>query len=282
MRRDHRLSRRLFLSEFGRRTFAVAVLGSTVAACSTDDGASSATTTGDSDNTADTTASTAAGDEAARDEAATEEEGAGAAEGDELRWERADFGFVSAYVLARGNEVAIVDTGVRGSSSTIEDALSALSFGWADVDHVIVTHAHGDHVGGLDAVLTLAPDSVGYAGSGDIDNLAVPRDIVSLDGGEEIFGLQIVNTPGHTPGHITAFDPGTGLLLAGDAMIVSDGSLTGPASEFSDDVDLANDSVKALAGDALGGNEVNTILVGHGDPVTDNAGSQLTALAAEL
>ncbi len=269
----------MFLSEFGRRTFAVAVLGSTVAACSSDDGASSGTTSaGDDDTgtTAETTPPTTAGEGAT-----TEEEAAGAGGGD-LRWERADFGFVSAYVLARGNEVAIVDTGVRGSSSTIEDALHALSFGWADVDHVIVTHAHGDHVGGLDAVLTLAPDSVGYAGSGDIDNLTVPRDIVSLDGGEEILGLQIVNTPGHTPGHITAFDPGTGLLLAGDAMIVSDGSLAGPAGEFSDDLDLANDSVKALAGDALGGNEVNTILVGHGDPVTDNAGSQLAALAAEL
>ena len=267
----------MFLSEFGRRTFAVAVLGSTVAACSSDNGSSTGTTAvstgGEAEEAAGTTTTTAAqGD--GDSESGTDIE--------ELRWERANFGFVSAYVLARGNEVAVVDTGTAGSSAPIEEALSALSLGWADVDHVIVTHAHGDHIGGLEAVLASAPESVGYAGSGDIDQILAPRELVSLDGGEEIFGLQIVSTPGHTPGHITAFDPGTGLLLAGDAMVVSDGSLAGPAAEFSDDLDLANQSVKALAGDALGGQTVNTILVGHGEPVTTDAAGELASLAAEL
>lgn len=268
-RRDHRLSRRLFLSELGRRTFAVTVLGAAITkvgvACSSDDGSagsSAAEPSGASDSGSTTSASTtsAAGSEA---------------DADALRWERANYGFVSAYVLARGNEVAVVDTGTGGTDQ-IEQALAALSLGWADVDHVIVTHAHGDHIGGLDAVLTAAESSTGYAGAGDIEQLSAPRDLVSVTGGDEVFGLEILATPGHTPGHISPYDPATGLLVAGDAVLTDGGTLIGPSEEFSSDIDLARQSVKAIAA-----TPIDTILPGHGDPLT-SAGDTLANLATTL
>lgn len=271
-RRDHRISRRLFLSELGRRTFAVTVLGATISkvavACSSDadDGDAAGTGSTDGEGAANTTSSSAVAGDADADSPA-------AADG--LRWERANFGFVSAYVLARGSEVAVVDTGTGGTAE-IEQALGALSLGWADVDHVIVTHAHGDHVGGLDAVLTAAEASTGYAGAGDIEQLSAPRDLVSVTGGDEVFGLEILATPGHTPGHISPYDPATGLLVAGDALIGEGGTLLGPSEQFSSDIDLARSSVKAIAD-----KPVDTILLGHGDPVTD-AGDSLTTLAATL
>ena len=275
MRHDHRLSRRLFLAEFGRRTFAVAVLGGVVGAC----GSSSDADRAESDRAEPDRAESdrAESDRAESSTTAAGESRAAAPAGEALRWERADFGFVSAYVLARGNEVAIVDTGTAGNTVQIEQALSALSFGWDDVDHVIVTHAHGDHIGGLEAVLTAAPTAVGYAGAGDVEGISAPRELVSVTGGDEVFGLEIVGTPGHTPGHICAFDPGTGLLLAGDAMVTNSGSLAGPVPEFSDDLALAQASVKAMAD-----TPVETIVVGHGDPIIDDAGTQLRRLAAEL
>lgn len=270
MRRDHRLSRRLFLSDFGKGTIAVAILGTGLAACSSD--------STESQSSSDTGTETDSDQAAASSTTAADNSGESVEEElDLLRWERVNLGFVSAYVLARRNEIAIVDTGSGGSNDQIEAALSVLEVGWADVNHVIVTHAHGDHVGGLDEVLTAASAATGYAGVGDIEGLTAPRDLVPVSDGDEVFGLNVIGTPGHTPGHISVFDPASGLLVAGDAMVVNDGRLAGPSSQFSSDIDLANASVKTLSEDT-----VETILVGHGDPITSDADQQLSDLAASL
>ena len=60
-------------------------------------------------------------------------------------WERVNLGFVSAYLLVRGGEAAVVDTGVAGSERDIEAALAGLGLGWGSVGHVIVTHLQSDH-----------------------------------------------------------------------------------------------------------------------------------------
>ena len=46
-------------------------------------------------------------------------------------WTRVNLGFVSAYILVRGGEAAIVDTGVAGSARAIEAALGAVGLDWA-------------------------------------------------------------------------------------------------------------------------------------------------------
>src|SRR4026209_1894012 len=76
--------------------------------------------------------------------------------GGAVTWQRADLGFVSAYVLARAGEAAIVDTGLPGSEGTIHEALMAAGLDWKDVGHVILTHRHGDHVCSVDAILAAA------------------------------------------------------------------------------------------------------------------------------
>lgn len=249
---DHRiLSRRLFLSGLGRNTMAVAVLGAAAAACSSTPEASQSSDATQPD----------AGEEP------------GTADG--LQWEEVSFGFVSAYVLVRGSEVAVVDTGTGGAGA-IETTLNGMNLGWDAVNHVIVTHAHGDHVGGLEDVMTAAASATAYAGAGDIDNMSAPREIVAVDDGEEIFGLRVLATPGHTPGHICVLDPDSGLLVAGDALIAQGGVLEGPSGQFSDDLDVANESARSLADDSI-----STILLGHGGALTDG-GEQLTSLLASL
>ncbi len=259
------LSRRLFLSGLGRNTMAVAVLGSVAAACSS---------TAEAPQTSGATEATT-GQTGQEESSGEETTSALGAEPDDLQWAEVSFGFVSAYVLVRGSEVAVVDTGTGGAGA-IETTLTSLNLGWDAVNHVIVTHAHGDHIGGLADVMTAATSATAYAGAADIENMTAPRDIVAVNDGEEIFGLQVLATPGHTPGHISVLDPDSGLLVAGDALIAQSGVLEGPSAQFSDDLDLANSSARSLADDSIG-----TILLGHGGAL-DDGGEQLAAVIASL
>jgi glyoxylase-like metal-dependent hydrolase (beta-lactamase superfamily II) len=194
-----------------------------------------------------------------------------------VTWRRVDVGIVSAYVLAREGEAALVDTGVAGSADAIEAGLQALDFGWGDVGHVILTHLHPDHVGSLSEVLDRATGAVAYAGAPDIDSIPSPRPLTEVGDGDEVFGLRVVATPGHTPGHISVLDPVGGILVAGDAVNTEGGKVTGPNPQFSVDMDTANASVKTLAGLQFG-----TLLVGHGDPIEKDASKQVAALASAL
>jgi glyoxylase-like metal-dependent hydrolase (beta-lactamase superfamily II) len=186
-------------------------------------------------------------------------------------------GSVSAFVLARAGEATIVDTGNPGSEDGIGAGLGALGLGWGDVGHVIVTHLHNDHQGSLPAVLNLAPEAAAYAGAADIPQIPAPRDLIPVGDGDIVFDLQIIDTPGHTPGHISVLDPVGGLLVAGDALNGRDGGVIGANPRFTADVAVADDSVRKLAQLTF-----DTVVFGHGDPVEGQASDQVAALAASL
>ncbi|MFF5078340.1 MBL fold metallo-hydrolase [Actinoplanes sp. NPDC000266] len=188
-------------------------------------------------------------------------------------WERVSLSFVSAYLLIRGGEAAVVDLGTAGSGGAIGSALTAAGSGWGQVKHVILTHQHQDHVGGLPDVEPQVKAAF-YAGRDDVGSIVnAQQELKPLADGDEVFGLQIVGTPGHTLGHISVFDPSTGTLVAGDALRTTEG-LTGSDPQYTADLDQAAASVKKLA--AL---DVKTILPGHGEPLTDGAAGALRKLA---
>ncbi len=196
------------------------------------------------------------------------------APGGGLAWDRVDLGFVSAYVLVRGREAAVVDTGVGGSADAIGDVLDRAGPGWAGVRHVVLTHKHPDHAGSVGDVLTSAEGAQGYVGTKDLPDVDAPRALRGLDDGDEVFGLRVVASPGHTLGHICVFDPDTSVLVAGDALTNQDG-LAGSNPQFTEDEDAAAASVRTLA--AL---RPRTILVGHGPPLTSAAADALDRLAS--
>ena len=271
----HRIDRRLFLSRFGRG-LAVAVVGPGVlAACSSDGDVVPTSDDASSDR------STTAGSAPADTDEATADDGASAdaelAGPDGLTWERVDLGFVSAYVLVRGREVALVDTGTGGSAAAINDALGVVGAGWSDVGTVILTHLHGDHVGGLGEVMEAATNATGYAGELDIPGIESTQELVPLNDGDEVFGLEIIGTPGHTPGHISVYDPAAGFLVAGDALNEEGGMVLGPNPRFTSDLDLANASVARLAE-----RRFETVVFGHGEPVESGADQAVVALAQSL
>ena len=192
-----------------------------------------------------------------------------------LDWRRVNLGFVSAYVLVRDGGTAIVDTGVEGSADAIGEVLTTADRDWSDVAHVLLTHRHGDHVGSLDAVLERAGEAQVYAGEQDIEAIASSRPITAVGDGEEVFGLQVVATPGHTPGHVSFLLPGR-LLLAGDALNGEDGGVVGPNPQFTADMQEAMRSVGTLA--EL---DFDTVVFGHGDPVEGDAAAQVAALTRD-
>jgi glyoxylase-like metal-dependent hydrolase (beta-lactamase superfamily II) len=192
-------------------------------------------------------------------------------------WKRVNMSFVSAYLLIRGNETAVVDLGVANSSDQIAEDLKAAGSGWAKVKHVIITHLHPDHAGGLEGLTADAKPTV-YAGEGDAASIISDREITPVKDGTDIFGLRVVNTPGHTLGHISIFDTSLGVLVAGDALRTNDGGgLKGSDPANTADLAQAAESVRKLA--TL---DVKAILPGHGAPLTVGAADELHKLAATL
>lgn len=193
--------------------------------------------------------------------------------------EQVRLGSVSAYVMVSSGIASIVDTGNPGSEGDIEAVLSEVGLRWDDVASMIVTHLHPDHQGSVPAVMNLASAAVGYAGEADLAAISSPRPLVALVGGEVIDGLQIVATPGHTPGHVSVYDPAGGALIAGDSLIGSnDGTdILGPSPRFTQDMSVAEESVRLMAG-----LQPSAIYVGHGEPLLVDAAGKLAALAASL
>jgi len=250
-----RLDRRTFIAELGRGALAISVLG--LAACSP------AATTAEPQSPAG--GPTASGVPSRSP----------ATQGGSLAWSRVNLGFVSAYVLVRDSEAAVVDTGVAGSADRIEEALAALGLTWSSVGHVVLTHHHADHSGSAAAVLERAPSATGYAGAMDIPSITTPRALVPVEDGDTVFSLSIVATPGHTPGHVCVHDEASGVLVAGDAVRIADGAPQLPDAQFTDDMDEAMRSVAKL-----GDLHFETLLVGHGDPIETGASGLVAALAA--
>ena len=190
-------------------------------------------------------------------------------------WRRVDLSSVSAYLLIRGAEAAVVDTGTGGSADAIRSTLRAAGSDWTAVRHVVLTHLHSDHTGGLAGVEPEVKATF-YAGAGDAASIISDQPVKPLDDGDEVFGLRIVGPPGHTLGHISIFDPSTGVLVAGDALRTT-GGLEGSDPQYTADETLAAASVRKLA--AL---DVKAILPGHGDPLTAGAAAALRKLASSL
>src|SRR3954452_2438821 len=142
------VGRRWFLTQGGRGAVGIAVLG--LAAC-----------TG-SDPQPDEQASVQG-----RQTNAPDAPGTATAAG-ALECSRVAVDFVSAYVLVRGREAAVVDTGVGGSADEIGVVLDKAGPGWAGVRHVVLTHKHPDHAGSVGDVLTQATNATGYVGAADL------------------------------------------------------------------------------------------------------------------
>jgi glyoxylase-like metal-dependent hydrolase (beta-lactamase superfamily II) len=270
------VGRREFLVRMTRGAVGLAVFG-IAAACGDDDDIAATTAAGAGTTGAPVTTAEAGATTAPAAAATTSTSAPQAGSGSTI--ERVSLGFVSAYIVERDGAAAVVDTGVSGSAGDIEAGLAVLGLDWTSVGSVIFTHNHGDHVGSARDVMEAAGGAEAFAGDDDIARIDSSRPITAVGDGDTVFGLDVIATPGHTPGHIAVLDPIGRFLVAGDALNgLPDGSgVAGPNPEFSSDMTTAIASAIKL-----GGFEYDDAYFGHGEPFLGGAAAAVAAMAATL
>ena len=199
--------------------------------------------------------------------------------------------------LIAEEELTLIDTGVRGSSSKITKFVRSLGRSVEEITLIILTHNHLDHIGGLAELkkFTTAKVAIHKADISDGINsqssdIGVMRKLlhipplsslrpfvcissnevdIQLEGGETLSplgGLNVIHTPGHTLGSISLFSPQRKLLIVGDTLRTWHEHIRLPPKLVSADLIQAIDSVKRIA--QL---DFDIICFGHGKPLTKDA-----------
>jgi glyoxylase-like metal-dependent hydrolase (beta-lactamase superfamily II) len=138
--------------------------------------------------------------------------------------------FVNAYLVREDDGITLVDTTTGGSAEALIAAAAAAG---ADIRRVALTHGHGDHVGSVDGLKEKLGDSVEvlmpeldariHAGEQVVDG-KLPgswpklrtRPDQLLRAGDRVGSLEVVATPGHSPGHVAFRDTRDNSVIAGD------------------------------------------------------------------
>ena len=139
-------------------------------------------------------------------------------------------------VPARGG-IVLVDAGTPGTANEIEASIGRLGGTRQDITDVVLTHRHFDHVGGLAQVADRAPRARLWAGRADVPEIAAAcrRDVSAVEEGDRVGDLTVIESPGHTPGHISLFLSDHAVLLIGDVIGAMGGQVDfGPAAFTAD------------------------------------------------
>ena len=177
------------------------------------------------------------------------------------------------------DDVAI-DSGTGFNFSRLYTLLKVLKKSVADIKQVINTHGHFDHIGGngyfINAKVAIHENDADIIETGDIersvadffDGKLKPRtvdmklkegDVLNIGGME----LEVIHTPGHTPGSICLYNRKDGILFTGDTIFANG---VGRTDLPGGDPNALRESIEKLK--KL---DVKIILPGHGEPVLENA-----------
>ncbi len=142
----------------------------------------------------------------------------------------------NCYLVRQDDGLVLIDTGLSGSAAGILKAAQQIG---QPIVRILLTHAHADHVGSLDALAEALPGVEVLIGarearllagdmSLDADEPQTPprggfprvrtQPTRTLQAGEQIGSLEVIAAPGHTPGHTAFLDTRDGTLIAGDAL----------------------------------------------------------------
>jgi glyoxylase-like metal-dependent hydrolase (beta-lactamase superfamily II) len=202
----------------------------------------------------------------------------------------------NSYLLVDPEGLTIIDTGMPYSEKRTLEYITRLGKSARDIKRILITHADLDHYGCL-AALQTASGARTYASRveasaiaagkssrpvnrsvgrfqrfmiGLMGKLLVARPVQVDENLEEgqvlpvLGGLQVVETPGHAPGHLSYFVPSTGILFCGDSMRSDGKGFRGSRSRNNWDQTMAEASVRKQKD--LG---AQVVCPGHGPAVFD-------------
>jgi len=144
-------------------------------------------------------------------------------------------GAINCFLVREEDGFTLVDTGLPGSS---RDIAGAAEDAGGEIRRIAITHAHQDHVGSLEALHEQLPDAEVLVPEREARFLRGDKSLdpaepqAKLRGsymtvdvepsrllrpGEHVGSLELVPSPGHTPGHVAYRDVRDSTLIAGDA-----------------------------------------------------------------
>ncbi len=206
--------------------------------------------------------------------------------------------FVNFYLIDEPDGLTLIDTGLARHFKVTMQTIKRLDRSPVDLKRIILTHSDGDHIGAL-ADLKAICGARAYASPIEAQAIeqARPSRELKLQGlkaqlfklAQPLFktipahidelledgqvlpvlgGLRVINTPGHTPGHISLYAPAVQLLFCGDALVAEkNGTLRCSRGMNTWDEVKAKESAKIQA--ALG---ASIVCSGHGPIVREAAG----------
>lgn len=209
----------------------------------------------------------------------------------------------------------LVDTGVPGQLDAIRREIENAGVGFESVRHIILTHQDIDHIGGLPEIIRVQGGDIEVLAheedkpyiEGDKPLLKMNRERMAqmmeslpepqrqqlerifsappsgrvdrtLYDGEELplhGGIEVIHTPGHTPGHLSLFVRKARLLIAGDELRVEEGELVGPSEWATPDMESAQASLRKLTD-----YQIEHVLCYHGGFYGSNASERIAQLSA--
>ncbi|GAB4512170.1 MAG: MBL fold metallo-hydrolase [Anaerolineae bacterium] len=206
----------------------------------------------------------------------------------------------NCFLVREDDGFTLVDTGLSGSAEAIIKAAQDHN---GEIKRIVITHAHLDHLGSLDAlrerlpnaeVMISARDARFMRGdkSLDADEAQMPlkgsyvetktQPTRLLNNGDRIGSLEAIAAPGHTPGHMAYFDHRDRTLLAGDAYSIRGGLVTGGTLRpFFPFHSLAtwNKPLSLRTGETLCALQPSRLAVGHGNTLENPVPAMEKAIA---
>lgn len=207
---------------------------------------------------------------------------------------------VNCYFVHEDDGLTLIDTALPYSYKGILEAAGNIG---EPIKRIVLTHAHGDHVGSLVKLKNEIPDASIFISSRDARLLSgdcsldpdepntpirggIPKNInlkpdTVLNDGDRVESLLAIHVPGHTPGSMAFLDTRNNILIAGDAFHTRGGlTVSGHLRVLFPFPAMAtwNKHLALKSAQKLSDMHPSLLAVGHGPMVRDPQSSMIRAI----